>query len=233
MIDPEPLPSIARAVADFWDLLEFFFDKDCVHRWKEIFTDRSDPNKALDGCHNMICINSTAHSQWVRGMFALRPVAQSEDGKKLTVQLYWQPKPSHSRHHKVDLLKPPASSEGVDSVSGERVHTIPLPGIPHRVRTGDILVFKTEDPKLMPLPSFELLDMQWHLTRIAAMSGVMELLDEFPNVYECLSTKGLQAFTTGCLRFNRMPFVLMTGYLTYCSVSNIHHLLFRPFYRPD
>jgi hypothetical protein len=42
----------------------------------------------------------------------------------------------------------------------------------HRViESGDIYTFTTDDPAKLPLPSWELLEMQWVLQRLTAMSG--------------------------------------------------------------
>jgi hypothetical protein len=39
------------------------------------------------------------------------------------------------------------------------------------IESGDIFTFTTDDPVIRPLPSWELLDMQWVLQRLTAMSG--------------------------------------------------------------
>jgi hypothetical protein len=39
------------------------------------------------------------------------------------------------------------------------------------IESGDIFTFTTDDPAIRPLPSWELLDMQWVLQRLTAMSG--------------------------------------------------------------
>ncbi|KAL4788202.1 hypothetical protein BJX76DRAFT_316620 [Aspergillus varians] len=58
---------------------------------------------------------------------------------------------------------------------GPVVHAITLKPI----CSCDILVFKTETPDNHPLPSSELLDMQWRLTRAVALSGVAGLVPRF------------------------------------------------------
>lgn len=40
--------------------------------------------------------------------------------------------------------------------------------------SGHIFQIQTDDPEKRPLPSFSLLEMQWHLTRIVAMQGASE-----------------------------------------------------------
>jgi len=42
---------------------------------------------------------------------------------------------------------------------------------PRYIQSGDIFTFATDDPKIRPLPSWQLLDMQWVLQRLTAMSG--------------------------------------------------------------
>lgn len=44
--------------------------------------------------------------------------------------------------------------------------------------SGDTFTFTTEDPETLPLPSMELLDMQWILLRLVAMCGAAEWLDD-------------------------------------------------------
>lgn len=167
---------------DFWKLLEFFFDKDRIDRWrKQIFRDRSDPNKPVDGCHNRVCLDPVAHCMWNRGLFALRPIAQSEDNKELTIQFYWQPKPPHVRYDEVDILQAPASSRGLDSRDELSLHKLLYNDeevTAQQIKSGDVFVLKTENPATHPLPSFDLLDMHWHLNRILNLSGACSMLDE-------------------------------------------------------
>jgi hypothetical protein len=40
-----------------------------------------------------------------------------------------------------------------------------------RIRSGETFTFTTKDPKNLPLPSLELLEMQWVLQRLVGMSG--------------------------------------------------------------
>lgn len=181
LIDSQPEPTISNAVPDFWDLLEIFFDIDHIRRWRrEIFRDPFDPSIPLDGCHNRICLDHATHDSWIRGSFALRPVAVSEDNKQLTVQFYWQSKPLHSSFDKVEVLQAPDSSKGLIHGDGDMLYIHPDGNAEneYHVSSGDVFVFRTENPKTHPLPSFELLDMQWHLNRICLMSGVTDILSE-------------------------------------------------------
>lgn len=46
------------------------------------------------------------------------------------------------------------------------------------ISSGDIITITTEDPETHPLPSFELLQMQWVLNRLVAISGAADVTDE-------------------------------------------------------
>jgi hypothetical protein len=50
------------------------------------------------------------------------------------------------------------------------------------VTSGDIFELKIDNPEIRPLPSFQILEMQWFLQRVLGMAGAAEvdedLLDE-------------------------------------------------------
>jgi hypothetical protein len=83
----------------------------------------------------------------------------------------------------LDLLTEPKSSRGL---YGDREYSFSVPigtykenGEPEyrAVVSGDVFTLTTHDPERLPLPSWPLLEMQWHLQRIAAMSGAAEVRD--------------------------------------------------------
>ena len=45
------------------------------------------------------------------------------------------------------------------------------------IRSGDVICLETVDPEKLPLPDFRLLDMQWILHRVSALSGAAEPSD--------------------------------------------------------
>ena len=48
-----------------------------------------------------------------------------------------------------------------------------------KICSGDEIFLETNDPERLPLPDWRLLDMQWILHRVAAMSGAAEPRDGF------------------------------------------------------
>lgn len=181
MINPKKPRNLDGSIPDFWKLLDFFYEPERLNRWRaQIFRDPSNPSKTSDGCHNMICLDSAAHDLWARGLFALHPVVLFDDQKEITVQFFWQRKPSHHRLESVDLLNPPLSVRDLTSGDGTFLY------VPDeedetkgkKIKSGDIFIFKTANPETHPLPSFDLLEMQWHLNRIVSMSGAAAVYDE-------------------------------------------------------
>ncbi|EEH04553.1 conserved hypothetical protein [Histoplasma capsulatum G186AR] len=174
-----PQTSLAAAVPPFWKLLHFFFEPDRLNRWRaEIFKDPSNPTQTADGCHNMICLSPIAHEMWSRGQFALRPVSMSDDCKELTVKFYWQPKPPHDRFASVNIQMAPNSSRDLVQVNGSQLAIFNNTDSQPAIKSGDTFIFRTTNPDTHPLPSFELLDMQWCLQRIVSMSGAAGVYDE-------------------------------------------------------
>ncbi|KAN0075175.1 hypothetical protein V8E54_007786 [Elaphomyces granulatus] len=140
-----------------------------LQQWRrEIFPDLTDPEKGVGGPRNMICPSNSAHNLWARGYFALRP-----DLKALTVQFYWQPRPSHHRFDSVDLLKYPLSSQNLNNIGGDYLVNEEAMFI----KSGDTFTLTTTDPITHPLPSFPLLEIQWHLSRVVSMSGAAEIFN--------------------------------------------------------
>ncbi|QSS50626.1 hypothetical protein I7I53_11384 [Histoplasma capsulatum var. duboisii H88] len=174
-----PQTSLTAAIPPFWKLLRFFFEPDRLNRWRaEIFKDPSNPTQTADGCQNMICLDPTAHEMWSRGQFALRPVSMSDDCKELTVQFYWQPKPPHDRFDSVNIQRAPGSSRDLSRVGGNYLAIFNNTDFARAIKSGDTFIFRTANPDTHPLPSFELLDMQWCLQRIVSMSGAADVYDE-------------------------------------------------------
>jgi hypothetical protein len=179
MIHP-PVKSDKRKTSDmipkFWNLLHLFWDEDRVEKWRRtIFPDSENPDIGAEGCFNLISLTPTAHDLWNKGLFALKPLELSRDQKKLTVQFFWQVRGNHDIKSQIDLLTEPTSSEDLEVVANEsNIHWLTRlenDGSTPRIRSGDTFTFTTKDPENLPLPSLELLEMQWVLQRLVGMSG--------------------------------------------------------------
>ena len=179
MLNKPANPSHAnhRAQTSFWRLLNVFWTEDHVVEWRnKIFPDPDNPDTGIEACFNLISLSPSAHWHWNKGRFALKPLEISDDEKKLTVQFFWQPQYSHGSKDPVDILEEPLSSKDLRFATKEGIEYYltcrkdSLRDI-QIVQSGDTFTLTTDDPDIRPLPSWELLDMQWVLQRLTAMSG--------------------------------------------------------------
>jgi hypothetical protein len=177
MLQPRPKfdrNKMSSSIADFWESLYIFWDEGKVNKWKNtIFPD----GVGVESCFNLISLSSIAHEMWNKGLFALKPLELSHNRKRLTVQFFWQVPSNYEIDGKIDLLTETPSSEGLDAVGEDAVghgYYLTRPENDRstpRIRSGDTFTFTTKDPKNLPLPSMELLEMQWVLQRLVGMSG--------------------------------------------------------------
>jgi hypothetical protein len=124
----------------------------------------------VEVCNNLMCLSPSAHRYHGKGYFALKPVLLSEDQKCLTVKFFWLRK--GSRPSQVNLCDAP-SVEGRDQGPGRaRLGNHETTDL---IRSGDEIRLETEDPENLPLPSWELLEMQWFLNRVVAISGAADV----------------------------------------------------------
>ena len=183
MLNKPTNPSHAnhRAQTSFWRLLKIFWTKDHVDEWRnKIFPDPDNPDTGAEACFNLISLSPSAHLHWNKGRFALKPLEISGDKKKLTVQFFWQPQYSHGSKDPIDLLEEPLSSKDLRLAQkeGKQYFLACLEeDSPRDIQSGDIFTLTTDDPEIRPLPSWELLDMQWVLQRLTAMSGAVGMSD--------------------------------------------------------
>jgi hypothetical protein len=178
-------------IPEFWTLLDLFWGRDRVDKWRrKIFPNSENPNTGVDEVFNLICLTPDAHDMWNEGRFALKPLELSKDNTELTVKFFWQVPNKYQPTSRIDLLTEPASSKGLIEGAG-RWLTYKDDGLTHNICSGQVFTFKTTDPKNLPLPSMELLEMQWYLQRLVAMSGAAEWpsldWDDDDNIIPCLN----------------------------------------------
>lgn len=171
LIKTKPAASdVGRAVPDLWDMLRAFWPVEKVNAWKSrIFSDPDSPNKMVDGPFNVITLKSHCHEDWAAGKFGLRPVSRDEN--EITVQFLRFPKVKHGHHDLVPLTqRPETKMDGVLPLARFQRAGEPRQDIRH----GDEIKITTTDPKGLPLPDSELLDMHWKLNAVVALSAAAE-----------------------------------------------------------
>jgi len=167
-------------LTDFWQVLHLFWNEDRIRRWKKaIFlksrnSDTQNPD-SFERCINLICLGPPACDLWYRGLFALKPLELSRDRKTLTVQFFWQVPGNYELESRTDLLTEPTSSENLHRAGrGLYLNRIESDGSTPPIRSGQTFTFTTKDPKNLPLPTPDLLEMPWFLQRVAGMCGAAE-----------------------------------------------------------
>jgi hypothetical protein len=159
---PDPL--------SLWSVLLQFWSQDRVDAWyKAIFS------SGTEVIYNLMCLTPTAHKFHEKAYFALEPKEISNDKKRLTVKFFWLPRNQYSP--KVDILHTPLIPEDLDGrnlgVGLWNFHT------DKRIRSGDEIYLETNDPETLPLPDWRILEMQWILHRVTALSAAAEPRDDF------------------------------------------------------
>ncbi|OGE57095.1 hypothetical protein PENARI_c002G09478 [Penicillium arizonense] len=175
----KPPTLVEPAFPGIWKYVDLFWDRSTAERWKKaVFNSSFDPERPVNDCTNLICLRSDLRSAWANGLFALRPVSVSDDKTEIEIEFHWQPRAGHATSDLVDVTKEPVPSKNVSSVENlvvvvsERGNSF-LP-----IQSGHRFKITTDNPLDHPLPSFDLLDMQWNFTRMLSMSAAADTFDD-------------------------------------------------------
>ncbi|KAB8264491.1 hypothetical protein BDV32DRAFT_145729 [Aspergillus pseudonomiae] len=154
----------------FWQYLESYWDLEKIQKWKNAVLGEN----GTEVLQNVLCLSRDSHGLWGKARFALQPLEVSVDHKTLTVRFFWIP---ISKYMKTMDLK---TMPSIPSNLGHTRKRIKLFNCESekQIYSGDIITITTTDPDEYPLPSFELLQMQWLLTRALGLSGAADLDSE-------------------------------------------------------
>ncbi|PYH67557.1 HNH endonuclease signature motif containing protein [Aspergillus vadensis CBS 113365] len=163
-----------QTLQEFWFPLHRFWSKERVMAWMK----QAAGQEATEACSNFLCMTDMAHKLWKKARFALKPLSLSEDRRSLQVQFYWLPVYNYrSRIPATEVPRRMSRKLSGTTVDGKETMLFNI-ATNKKLCSGDILTFKTNDPNSHPLPSMELLDMQWVLNRVLALSGATYATDE-------------------------------------------------------
>lgn len=167
------------------DTLLAFWGHEKFDSWRALCDDRG----ITESPKNMVCINEQMHSWWGAARFALKPITSTD--KAVTVQFHWLRKsvyrprnvignPLHRQDEIMSRLCGGNNNnvnewgeEGAEGAGAMLAHR--RSGLP--IRTGQLFTIQAESPQY--LPSMELLELQWNLLRVAALSGASGTVDDF------------------------------------------------------
>ncbi|OCK79258.1 hypothetical protein K432DRAFT_270588, partial [Lepidopterella palustris CBS 459.81] len=162
--------AVNQPTPSFWTILRLFWTKERVDTWyNTIFP------LGTEACHNLICLCPSAHRYWEKAYFALKPIRISDDKRRLDIQFFWLPLYNHASQ--VRILQRPSLPSGLDR--GPYFTKLWNVYTEKKICSGDEIFLETDDPVARPLPDFRLLEMQWFLHRVTAISGAAEPQDDF------------------------------------------------------
>jgi len=155
---------------EFWSYLRMFWSEEKVTAWEAKLFPQGIGEKGLEEVYNLISLSPCAHAAWGRGLFALKPISESDDKKTLIVQFFWQEKQMGSSP-KMSLTTTPISTQGLEQTAGAWL----FDKNGKKIQSGDCFELQTDDLIEKPLPSFELLELQLFLHRIQGMAGAVDV----------------------------------------------------------
>ncbi|KAJ5101874.1 sugar transporter family protein [Penicillium alfredii] len=165
----------------FWATIKLFWGESRAKIWQDAtitttttttttnINTTNNPLQSSETPSNLVCLMSSVLSLWRSACFALKPLRVTPDQRVLQAQFCWL-RPASYRNlvstTEMPRLQPDFESgtqqAGLWECVGDR-----------RIRTGDVIDIRTDDPQKRPLPSLDLLQMQWTLARILALSGAL------------------------------------------------------------
>ncbi|KAL2825484.1 hypothetical protein BDW59DRAFT_146282 [Aspergillus cavernicola] len=168
-----------KCIPSMWSVLSMFWSKDQVEKWKRtIFGVESNGLIGEDGVFNLLCLRPDLQRAWAQGSFGLRPLSLSDDETEMVLELQWLPRYKHTYDATIPIVAQPLSTRNQDSVDDCYMGR-PSSGELEKLISGSIITLRTADPARLPLPSFALMEMAWHLARVVSMSasGLIQELD--------------------------------------------------------
>ncbi|KUL89945.1 hypothetical protein ZTR_02890 [Talaromyces verruculosus] len=168
-IYPNSLGSTGYKLA-FWDRLRMFWSETKVSEWATLLGTLQGTERLL----NTMTLNVMAHKAWGQGLFAFKHVETSEastDGQKMDLEFYWlKPRVKTPKSlTKEDFIKRPLLPSNEACGDGNlHFHNVRTS---QPVKSGDIITMRTPYPIEQALPSKALIDLQWYLNRIAALTA--------------------------------------------------------------
>lgn len=153
----------SREVDLFWKALRWLCTKERVDAWRDAIFRDADGTEIVE---NMICLSPSAHAMHVKGIFALEPLDTDSEGKWMTVRFWWLCFDITGDFALATVPQLPSDFDGYAYNMG--LHNIKTS---RSIRSGDVVTLETNNPTTHPLPDTRLLEIQWLMNRVTAISG--------------------------------------------------------------
>lgn len=163
-----------------WRWLGFFCGESKVIEWKGQVLGDKDIIRT-ERVHNMLTLLSQIYLYWDEPVCAFRPIEVNHEKTSMDLAFHWLPLPDtkSKRSSRLPLQSNPYPDllPSLQNSPGDNIFAFNM-DTKSFIRSGTRFTITTDDPVDKPLPSFELLELQWHLGRVAAMQGAAEELDD-------------------------------------------------------
>lgn len=159
-----------------WRRLSMFWPQEQVDTWKNLFGGQDYRTEFL---RNSICLTSYVRDMWQNGLCAFKPVEKRNgegDEEYLTLEFYYLPPPIPVDGVRVSVGTRPLIPSNLTKSPGNLAAVDYEKGV--FLVSGDKFTLRTHNKHTHPLPSWELLMMQWNIQRIAGLRGAADLFDD-------------------------------------------------------
>jgi hypothetical protein len=173
--------SSSNKLSTFWKLLKMFYNNEEIEAVeKQLFPESRSAGE--ESVRNMICLNPLLHIMWTYSEFGLYPYPPNEEGTEMKLEWVWLPKYHKLPDELIDINEVPDVTK-VLAIERPPIWTnVPFGRGGEKqfrpILSGEYFLLQTEDPKELPLPSYEILLLQWRLQRMLALAGAAEEDDE-------------------------------------------------------
>jgi hypothetical protein len=164
----------------FWDVVEMMYTTEELQEISKAAGASEKPvNGLVQQVDNLLCLNSHAHRRWTMGDFAFEPIPHNPDddeGHKQSITFHWLPTIKHSGTITAET-HPEHEESPADSSIGASITELLYRNDGKRIRSGERIDMRTNDPQRLPLPSYGLLRLQWDMQRLLHLSAGAEPLE--------------------------------------------------------
>ncbi|KAK4249859.1 hypothetical protein C7999DRAFT_39162 [Corynascus novoguineensis] len=162
--------SKSKKYGDLNEILTALWGSEKSMAWRRGF-ENADLTQSVQ---NGISMNHQIHFWFDHARFALKPLRETQEG--IVVQWHWlkrsilKPLVHITPNHDILLQAGVTNQEWGDNLVAHRKSGVPI-------RTGQTFLLQANRPEDMP--SWDLLEMQWNLLRVAAICGVADVTDDY------------------------------------------------------
>lgn len=164
-----------------WGLLRIFWGKERVEEWQREISQQPNQPEIIntEQVQNLMTLSTQVPGYWDRCVCAFRPIEVNPERTEMTISFHWLPLRDEGMKAAdfvpTDRNPYGRGHQGFDETPGNGNFVVTADK--KIITSGYIFTVTTDDPRKKPLPSFALLNLQWHLHRIAAMKGAAEEYD--------------------------------------------------------